>query len=98
MLHDNHIGALVVGGDHPGLGVARSLGRRGIPVIVIDDQLSVSKYSKFVQKVIRVPDILDEEATVESVLKVGAELGLHGWVLIPTRDETVAGFSRHRSR
>jgi ribulose 1,5-bisphosphate synthetase/thiazole synthase len=40
------IGAVVVGGDHPGLAIARSLGRRGIPVVVIDDQYSISKISK----------------------------------------------------
>src|SRR5205823_14026777 len=37
-----NVGALVVGGQHPGLGVARSLGRRGIPVVVIDDQPCVA--------------------------------------------------------
>jgi predicted ATP-grasp superfamily ATP-dependent carboligase len=40
------IGAVVVGGDHPGLAIARSLGRRGVPVVVIDDQFSISKFSK----------------------------------------------------
>jgi D-aspartate ligase len=40
------VGALIVGGEHPGLGVARSLGRRGIPVCVVDDQQSISRFSK----------------------------------------------------
>ena len=31
-------GALVVGGDYQGLGIIRSLGRRGIPTCVIDDE------------------------------------------------------------
>lgn len=91
------LGALVVGGDHPGLGVVRSLGRRGIPVYVIDDQPCISRFSRFVQRVIRVPDILDERRTVDSVLDVGRRYGLRNWVLIPTRDETVAAFSRYRA-
>jgi D-aspartate ligase len=91
------IGALVVGGDHPGLGVARSLGRRGIPVYVVDDQPCVSRFSRYVKRVIRVPDILDERRTVDSVLDVGRRFNLRNWVLIPTRDETVAAFSRHRA-
>ncbi len=93
-----HVGAFVIGGDHPGLGVARSLGRRGIPVYVLEDQHSVSSYSRYVTKVIRVNDIRDEDATVDAVISVGKKYGLDGWVLFPTRDETVAAFSRHRER
>lgn len=93
-----HVGALVVGGDHPGLGVARSLGRRGIPVYVVEDQFSVSDYSRYAKKVIRVQNIRNEDATAEAVLEVAKKYGLEGWVLIPTRDETVAAFSRYRDR
>ncbi|MBV9572934.1 MAG: hypothetical protein JOY93_02680, partial [Acidobacteriales bacterium] len=92
------VGAVVIGGEHPGLGVARSLGRRGIPVCIIDDQHSVSQFSKYSTHVVRVPDLRDERRTVESVLEVGRRLGLEGWILFPTRDETVAAFSRHRKR
>jgi D-aspartate ligase len=92
------VGAIVIGGEHPGLGIARSLGRRGIPICVIDDQHSVSQFSKYVTRVVRVKDLRDEHNTVESVLEVGQRYGLNGWVLFPTRDETVAAFSRHRDR
>jgi len=88
----------VVGGDHPGLGVARSLGRRGIPVVVIDDQISISRFSRFATRVLRVKDRLSEESAVNAVLDIGNRLNLKDWVLYPTRDETVAAFSRHRSR
>jgi D-aspartate ligase len=91
------IGALVVGGDHPGLGVARSLGRRGIPVYVLDDKHCISSWSRYVTKVVKVDDILDERKTVDSVLEVGRRFNLRNWVLIATRDETVAAFSRYRS-
>jgi predicted ATP-grasp superfamily ATP-dependent carboligase len=92
------IGAVVIGGEHPGLGIARSLGRRGIPVCVIDDQHSISSFSRYVREVVRVRDLRDEHRTVENVLEVGHRLNLRGWVLFPTRDETVAAFSRHRNR
>jgi D-aspartate ligase len=92
------VGAVVIGGEHPGLGIARSLGRRGIPICVIDDQHSVSQFSKYVTRTVRVKDLRDELKTVESVLEVGKRYGLKGWVLFPTRDETVAAFSRHRDR
>ena len=89
-------GAIVIGGDHTGLGVARSLGRRGIPVVVLDDQLSVGAFSRFVTRVVRVKDLLDERRTVEAVLEAGKRYGLKDWVLFPTRDETVVAFARHR--
>jgi predicted ATP-grasp superfamily ATP-dependent carboligase len=91
------IGALVIGGDHPGLAVARSLGRRGIPVYVLEDQLSVSQWSRYVSRVIRVKGIREERATVDAVLEVGRRFGLKDWVLFPTRDEHVAAFSRYRN-
>jgi predicted ATP-grasp superfamily ATP-dependent carboligase len=92
------VGALVVGGDHPGLGVARSLGRRGIPVFVIDDQESISSFSRYATRVVKVKDIRDEQKTVESVLEIGWRYDLKDWVLFPTRDETVAAFSRYRDK
>lgn len=92
------VGALVIGGDHPGLAVARSLGRRGIPVYVVDDQHSVSKYSRYARRVVTVRDLRDPQRTVDSVLEVGHRYGLRDWVLFPTRDETVMAFSLHRDR
>jgi D-aspartate ligase len=91
------VGALVVGGDHPGLGIARSLGRRGIPVCIVDDQCSISRFSRYADRVVRVDNLRDEHSTVENVLAVGRRYGLKDWVLFPTRDETVAAFSRHRA-
>src|SRR5690348_11194283 len=92
------IGAVVIGGEHPGLGIARSLGRRGIPVCVIDDKYSISSFSRYVNEVVRVRDLRDEQRTIENVLEVGQRLNLKGWILFPTRDETVAAFARHRNR
>jgi D-aspartate ligase len=92
------IGALVVGGEHPGLGIVRSLGRRGIPICIVDDQYSISEFSKYTSRIVRVKDLRDEQRTVDSVMETGERFGLKGWVLFPTRDETVAAFSRHRQR
>jgi D-aspartate ligase len=97
-MNPNQVGAIVVGGEHPGLGVARSLGRRGIPICVIDDQRSVSQFSKYVTRVVLTKDLRDEHRTIECVMEIGQRYGLKGWVLFPTRDETVAAFSRHRDR
>ena len=90
------VGAVVIGGDHPGLGIARSLGRRGIPVYLLDDQFCISQFSRYAARVVKVDDLLDERKAVDSVLEVGRRFNLRDWVLFPTRDEHVAAFSRHR--
>jgi D-aspartate ligase len=91
------LGAVVVGGDYQGLGIVRSLGRQGVPVCVIDDEHSIARYSRYTKHAISVPDLRDERTTVDSVLDIGQRLNLRGWVLYPTREETVAAFARYRS-
>jgi D-aspartate ligase len=90
------VGALVLGGDYQGLGIVRSLGRRGIPVCVLDDEPSVARHSRYASHTVRVPRLFAEEEIVEHTLDVGERLGLEGWVLYPTRDEIVAALSRRR--
>jgi predicted ATP-grasp superfamily ATP-dependent carboligase len=91
-------GAVVIGGDHQGLGIVRSLGRKGVPVCVIDDEHSISRYSRYTTHHIRLDELRDETRTVEQLLEIGQRLGLKGWVLFPTREETVAALSKHRER
>ncbi|MGB6742417.1 MAG: hypothetical protein WBE38_02085 [Terracidiphilus sp.] len=91
-------GAVVIGGDYQGLGIARSLGRRNIPICIIDDEYSIARFSKYASHAVSVPDLRDEDRTVEALLETGRRLKLNGWVLFPTRDETVAALSRYRSQ
>jgi D-aspartate ligase len=90
-------GAVVIGGDYQGLGIVRSLGRKGVPICVLDDEHSISRYSRFATYGVRVPDLRNKDAAVETLLELGRRLDLKGWVLFPTRDELVAAISRHRS-
>ena len=90
------VGALVVGGDYQGLGIIRSLGRKGIPTCVIDDERSIGRFSRYANYHDRVPDL--RENAVESTLAVVERFGLQGWVLYPTRDEHVAAFAHARDR
>ena len=90
-------GAVVIGGDYQGLAIVRSLGQRGIPICVLDDEQSIARFSRYTKFGIQVPDLRNETATIETLLDVGRRLNLKGWVLFPTRDEIVATLSRHRS-
>jgi len=91
------VGAVVVGGDYQGLGIVRSLGRQGVPVCVVDDELSISRYSRYCSRFVKLADLRHEAAIVKGMLEIGTRLGLEGWVLYPTREELVAAFSRSRS-
>ena len=89
-------GAVVVGGDYQGLGIARSLGRRGVPVVVLDDEMSIARVSRHVSRFVRVGDLRDEAAALEALIELGTTLSSPGWVLYPTREETVVMVSRNR--
>jgi D-aspartate ligase len=90
------VGAVVVGGDYQGLGIARSLGRQGIPVVVLDDEMSISRVSRHVARFERASDLRDPDETLAELLRLGATLGAERWVLFPTREEIVAVVARHR--
>jgi D-aspartate ligase len=89
-------GAIVIGGDYQGLGIVRSLGRRDIPVLVLDDERSISRHSRFATAAVRVRELRDEESTVHALMSLRRRRDVDGWVLFPTREETVAALSRHR--
>jgi predicted ATP-grasp superfamily ATP-dependent carboligase len=87
-------GGIVLGGDSQGLGIARSLGRRGIGVCVIDDEPSICRASRYVRRAIRVDDMRTEQGMLTALRQVQHDL--RGWVLYPTRDENVAAIATHR--
>jgi D-aspartate ligase len=91
------LGAVVIGGDYQGLGIVRSLGRQGVPVCVLDDELSISRYSRYATKFVRLANLHDERTVVDSLLELGKKYGLEGWVLYPTREELVAAISHCRA-
>jgi D-aspartate ligase len=89
-------GAVVIGGDYQGLGIVRSLGRLGVPVCVIDDERSISRWSRYATFSVRAANLSDEEAIIETLLEAASRHSIDGWILFPTRDEIVAAISRHR--
>jgi D-aspartate ligase len=91
------VGAVVLGGDYQGLGIVRSLGRQGVPVCVIDDERSIAGASRFTTHRLHVPDLSSADATLEALRAARSRFGLEGWVLYPTRDETVAVLAAHRA-
>lgn len=90
-------GAIVLGGDFQGLGIVRSLGRRGIPVRVVDDERSISRFSRYASRGRLRADLADGDDLCRVLFDLaGREQGVRGSLLLPTRDETVALLSQRR--
>jgi predicted ATP-grasp superfamily ATP-dependent carboligase len=89
-------GALVLGANYRGLGVVRSLGRRGLPVwLCLTDEHRVACASRYARRSLSWPSE-DEAQQVGHLLELNRRYGLGGWVLFPTCDETAALLARHR--
>jgi hypothetical protein len=65
-------GAVVLGGDFLGLGIVRSLGRKGVAVCVVDDEHSIARFSRFTTCAARVPNLREESRIVGSLLDLAA--------------------------
>lgn len=83
-------GALVIGGAHGSLAVARSLGRRGIPVHLLFDDHPIAKFSRYVQSSSTWPGPNDDGA-----LEHLRRLGFEGWVLFPGGDAEAQFISKN---
>jgi D-aspartate ligase len=91
-------GGIVLGGDRQGLGIARSLGAHGVPMCVIDDQPAIARASRYVQHVVRVPELRTEQSVLDALDLARTRHGLDGWVIYPTKDEQVAAIANHRDK
>jgi predicted ATP-grasp superfamily ATP-dependent carboligase len=82
-------GAVVLGSDFKALGVIRSLGRRGIPCIVVDNNPRAAWFSRYVVKRFKWSAHMEDEQFVSFLLGLGKRYHLEQWVLFPTQDELV---------
>jgi D-aspartate ligase len=88
------IGALVIGGNLNGLSIARSLGRRGVPVWVTSPpNIKLASFSRYTQRTLPWPN-LEDEAQAAYLLEIAERYGLDQWVLFPTTDESAALLSK----
>src|SRR5215203_6339647 len=89
--------AIVVSGATHGLGVVRSLGRRGVPVTVVSyDNRDIASSSKFVREVTRAPHPDKDEAQFVKVLLEAAHRR-PGSLLIPASDAALGTIARHKT-
>jgi D-aspartate ligase len=91
------VGVVLTGGDFQALGVLRVLARQGIPVVVLDSDFCIARYSRYKHVYRRCPPPANESAFVEFLLRLGREKKIIGSVLLPNSDEAVYAISRNKA-
>ena len=90
-------GAIIIEGHVQGLSNTRSLGEAGIPVIVVDKNNCIARYSKYCSKFFYCPDFVTNQFA-EFLISIAETENVKGWVLIPSNDHAVYTISKHKER
>jgi len=85
----------VLGSDFKALGLVRSLGRRGIPSIIIDNLPRSAWFSRYVVKRFIWHGSMDDTAFLNFLLQIAQDHSLEQWVLFPLQDEVVEFVARN---
>jgi D-aspartate ligase len=89
-------GAVITGGDFQGLGALRTLAKKDIPIILLDSDHCIGRYSRFVKSFFRSPQPSDTEAYVNFLIDLAKRETIRGWVIFPNSDEAVRVLSQNR--
>jgi D-aspartate ligase len=89
-------GAIIIEGHVQGLANTRALGRKGIPVIVINaDKLCIARYSKYCKKFFICPPY-HADSLADFMIDLAQQEHLDGWVVFPSNDHAVITLSKHQ--
>jgi predicted ATP-grasp superfamily ATP-dependent carboligase len=88
-------GVVLLGGVHGALAAARSLGRKGIPVIYVTDDHPLPKFSRYVRESFEWSGA-QAPGAVQWLLDLAAKRGLKDWLLIPCADGDVKLIAENR--
>ncbi|MBV9441958.1 MAG: hypothetical protein JO217_04625, partial [Acidobacteriaceae bacterium] len=91
-------GALVIGGALGALGLVRSLGRRGIPTLLIPAGYWLARSSRYVRGSLPQAPAESESDPANHLLQLAEDRKLHGWALFPCIDSAVEMISRNHER
>ena len=78
-----------------GLGIIRSLGRKGIPVLGLDYESNIGLFSRYCQSMHCPDPKKDKEGFVEFLIKIGPRFRERP-VLFPTNDPWLMAISEYR--
>jgi D-aspartate ligase len=87
-------GALVIGGNLNGLSIARSLGRRGVPIwVTTPPNIKLASCSRYTIRTLPWREE-EDEAQVAYLSEIAERYQLDQWVLFPTSDQSAALLSK----
>lgn len=89
-------GAIVLGGAHGSLAIARSLGRRGIPVWLVTTDNPLASFSRYVARSFHWRGPRGDGA-LDFLLELGRRHGLHNWVVFAGSDEDLQFVARNHA-
>ena len=87
-------GAVVISGDPVGLGIVRSLGRRGIPAWVLGERYLTANFSRYTRRRLVWP-AEDEVSRLEYLLELADRNAIRGWAIFPTTDSAASFLATH---
>src|ERR1700687_3298963 len=90
-------GAVILGGTHGALAVARSLGRKGVPVVLVTDHHPLPKLSRYVRRCFGWPGALSPQAA-DWLISFATGHDLQNWLLVPCADAEVKCVAEHLAR
>ena len=91
-------GALVIGGALGALELVRSLGRRGIPTLLIPAGYWLARSSRYVRGSLPQAPQESESNPANYLLQLAEDRKLHGWALFPCIDSAVEMISRNHEK
>ncbi|HXX33431.1 MAG TPA: ATP-grasp domain-containing protein [Thermodesulfobacteriota bacterium] len=95
-MNNNKPGAVITGGDFQGLGALRSLAQKDIPIILLDGDHCIGRYSRFKKKFIKSPSLSKTETYFDFLIGLAKKEKIHGWVIFPNSDEAVYVLAKYK--
>jgi len=91
-------GAMIIGGDFHGLGIARNLEVLDIPVYVIDPGFCIARFSRFQQAFFKCPPLTDPDSFTDFLTDLAIRKNLGKTVLFPVSDTAVQILAKNRKK
>lgn len=90
-------GVILTGGDFQALGILRSLARQNIPVMILESDHCISRYSVCKKRIIKSPPPSRHADYAHFLMTLVEREPVEGWSIFPNSDEGVYVLSRYRS-
>ncbi len=90
-------GVIIIEGHVQGLSNVRSIGEMGIPVIVVDRNNCIARYSKYCKAFFKCPPFYSDEFAA-FLINLAKNENLKDWLLIPSNDHAVHTLSKHKEK